>query len=196
RVVTVLSITQSLRINKDTFTTESLFANLLDELKRLRFEDNNNNTILYISLNHKYPNSNQNNISKNRPYKGKRPYKVTKGKYCRNCKRTSHNTVDCFFLFPEKAPSSWNHINMKKHIENTQLENGHANDDNEVDVLYTRMDHEVVDLNMTDNYNEAATTRTMQARDTTPIVSSQTPPRRNILYVIKGSLQIIKAVIK
>ncbi|POS81764.1 hypothetical protein EPUL_006788, partial [Erysiphe pulchra] len=51
----VSSITQSLRNNKDAFTTESLFANLLDESKRLRFEDDNN-TILFTSSNNKHSN--------------------------------------------------------------------------------------------------------------------------------------------
>ena len=36
-----------------------------------------------------------------------------------------------------------------KSNKNTQLERSHTNDDNEVDVLYTSMDHEVLDLNMT-----------------------------------------------
>ncbi|POS82106.1 hypothetical protein EPUL_006658 [Erysiphe pulchra] len=117
----VSSITQSLRNNKDAFTTESLFANLLDESKRLRFEDDNNNTVLYTSSNNKHPNSNQSNISKNRPFKGKKPYQITKDKYCRNCKRSSHNTVDCYFLHPEKAPSHWNHKNtIDNNYKNTQ----------------------------------------------------------------------------
>ncbi|POS83141.1 hypothetical protein EPUL_004929, partial [Erysiphe pulchra] len=55
----------------------------------------------------------------------------------------------------QKAPSNWNHDNNKEQNKNTQLESCHSIDDNEVDVLYTRMDYEVVDLNMTDNHNEA-----------------------------------------
>lgn len=85
----VSNITQSLRNNKDAFTIESLFANLLDEAKRLHFEDDKSEQALLTST--------KDNKVKNRHYKGKRPYKITKGKYCRNCKRATHNTMDCFF---------------------------------------------------------------------------------------------------
>ncbi|POS81899.1 hypothetical protein EPUL_006831, partial [Erysiphe pulchra] len=151
----VSSITQSLRNNKDAFTTETLFANLLDESKRLNFEEETDHKILFTSAHNKQPFNNQPTNNKNRTYKGKKPYKITKGKYCRNCKRASHNTVDCYFLFPEKAPPSWNHENTKKQNNNTQQETGHSIDNNDVDVLYTRMDHEVVDLNMADTYDGA-----------------------------------------
>ncbi|RKF53889.1 hypothetical protein OnM2_101040, partial [Erysiphe neolycopersici] len=47
----VSSITQSLGNNKDAFTIETLFANLLDEARRLHFQEINNNQILYLSIN-------------------------------------------------------------------------------------------------------------------------------------------------
>ncbi|RKF54470.1 hypothetical protein OnM2_097019 [Erysiphe neolycopersici] len=78
-------ITQSLRNNKKAFTIETLFANLLDEANRLHFEEINNNQILYSSTNNTKFNKNQNNKNKNtnqnitRQYKGKKPFKITRG---------------------------------------------------------------------------------------------------------------------
>ena len=37
-----------------------------------------------------------------RKYKGKKPYKITKGKYCKYCKLPSHDAKDCYFLFPDQ----------------------------------------------------------------------------------------------
>jgi len=91
----VSNITQSLRTNIESYSIESLFSNLLDESKRQEsMEANNNSQALYTM-----PNKGK--------YKGKKPYKVTKGQFCRNCKMTSHNTPDCYFLFPDKALKSW-----------------------------------------------------------------------------------------
>lgn len=86
------NITQSLRTNIESYSIESLFSNLLDESKRQESIDTDNSQALYIS-------------NKGR-YKGKKPYKITKGKYCRNCKQTSYDIKDCYFLFPDKAPKS------------------------------------------------------------------------------------------
>ncbi|POS81640.1 hypothetical protein EPUL_005900, partial [Erysiphe pulchra] len=131
----VSNITQNLRNNENTFTTHK--------------PNTNNNTY----------NNNKNNSNSNRQYKGKKPYKITKDKYCRNCKRSSHNTVDCYFLHPEKAPSHWNNKDIIiNNYKNTQQERSHSHDDKDVDVLYTKMDHEVFDLNMTDNDNGAENT--------------------------------------
>ncbi|KHJ35604.1 hypothetical protein EV44_g0269 [Erysiphe necator] len=79
-------------------------------------------------------------------------------------KKKSNNTVNCyFFLFfisfslPEKAQADWNH--SYKNYKNAQLERSHTNDDNEVDVLYKSIDHEVLDLNMTNTEYSAENTR-------------------------------------
>ena len=84
------NITQSLRNNSDIIGLETLFSNLLDESKRQQSKDlYPNNRVLYTR------------------YKGKYPYKITKGQYCKYCKLPSHEAKSCFFLFPEKAPASW-----------------------------------------------------------------------------------------
>jgi hypothetical protein len=82
------NITQSLRTDIESYTIESLFSNLLDRQESM--EANTNQTLYTMSNKGKY--------------KGKKPYKITKGRFCRNCKQTSHDIKDCFFLFPEKAP--------------------------------------------------------------------------------------------
>jgi hypothetical protein len=70
----VSNITQSLRTNIESYSIESLFSNLLDKLKRQEsIEANNKNQALYT-------------LSNKGRYKGKKPYKITKGKFCRNCK--------------------------------------------------------------------------------------------------------------
>lgn len=62
----VANITQSLRTNIDSFSLESLFSNLLDESKRQESMDKEH--ALYVK-------------SPNKGYKGKKPWKITKGKY-------------------------------------------------------------------------------------------------------------------
>jgi len=90
----VSNITQSLRTNIESYTIESLFSNLLDESKRQESMEANNNTQALYTMSNKGK------------YKGKKPYKVAKGRFCRNCKQTSHDVKDCYFLFPDKAPKS------------------------------------------------------------------------------------------
>jgi hypothetical protein len=114
---------------------ESLFSNLLDELKRQGSLDNNQ--ALYTNLNNKnFPRSN---------YKGKKPWKVTKGKYCKYCKQTSHNTTNCAFLFPDKAPKGWkNKDKDDKDKDKDYLKEKSAKDtrDDNVDILYSKMTDE------------------------------------------------------
>ena len=88
----VSNITQSLRTNIESYSIESLFSNLLNESKRQEsIEANNKNQALYT-------------LSNKGRYKGKKPYKITKGKFYRNYKQASHNIKDYYFLFPDKAP--------------------------------------------------------------------------------------------
>jgi len=127
----VSNITQSLRTNIESYSIESLFSNLLDESKRQEsMEANNNSQALYI-------------MSNKGKYKGKKPYKVTKGRFCRNCKQTSHDIKDCYFLFPDKAPKSWKNYQQKAKKASTEQEKEEKSardirDDN-IDVLYSNM---------------------------------------------------------
>jgi hypothetical protein len=83
----VSNITQTFCNNTtEEYSLESLFSNLLDELKRQDTKDYNTPQVLYTN------------------YRGKNPYKITKGKHCKYCKLPSHDTKDCYFLFPNKAP--------------------------------------------------------------------------------------------
>jgi len=127
----VSNITQSLRTNIESYSIESLFSNLLDESKRQEsMEANNNSQALYI-------------MSNKGKYKGKKPYKVTKGRFCRNCKQTSHDIKDCYFLFPDKAPKSWKNYQEKAKKASTEQEKEEKSardirDDN-INVLYSNM---------------------------------------------------------
>jgi hypothetical protein len=65
---------------------------------------------------------------------------VTKGKYCRYCKQTSHITTNYAFLFPDKALKNWK--NKAKKDEDKDLPKDKSpkeiRDDN-IDVLYSKM---------------------------------------------------------
>jgi hypothetical protein len=141
----VSNVTQSLRNNAESFTIETLFSNLLDESKRQDNKDYNNNTqILHTQ------------------YKGKKPYKITKGKYCKNCKLPSHDIKDCYFLFPNKAPKSWNkRLNsLNNYYQNNNSKDPHPRDqrDENIDVLYTKtpeksLDEHNLDFENIEDYN-------------------------------------------
>jgi hypothetical protein len=85
----VSNITQGLRNAKEMINTDILFSNLLDEAKRLRSREPTQ--VLYTGS----------------KYKGKKPYKIVKGRFYKHYKLPSHETKDCFFLFPDKAPKTW-----------------------------------------------------------------------------------------
>ena len=117
----VSNITQTLRNNIESFTLESLFSNLLDESKR---QENKESNVALFTYN-------------NKRYKGKKPYKITKGKFCKHCKLPSHEVKDCYFLFPHKAPKSWNKTNNNNQSFNKS--NKYSNDENDenIDVLHS-----------------------------------------------------------
>ncbi|POS82313.1 hypothetical protein EPUL_006480 [Erysiphe pulchra] len=141
----ISSITQSLRNNIDAFTIESLFSNLLDESERFEFKNQNEKVMLSAF---------QDNKNKFKAYKDKKPYKITKGKFCKNCKKSSNNTTECYHLFPERAPIYWKQAGQSS--KNTQQESRQDlnPDNNNVDILYTMMDHKALDFDMTINNAE------------------------------------------
>ena len=122
----VSNITQSLRNSKtEDYNLEELFSNLLDESKRQEtkdYKDYNNPQVLFTR------------------YKGKKPYKITKGKHCKHCKLPSHDTKDCYFLFPERAPNSWNKNKSYNNPYKQPLKDIHPRDqlDENIDILYSK----------------------------------------------------------
>lgn len=78
----VSNITQSLRNYREAYILESLFSNLIDESKRQKSLTEHEVALL----------TNAKNGQKYKPMKQFKPYKIAKGKYCRNCKKTSHVT--------------------------------------------------------------------------------------------------------
>ena len=100
------NIVQALRNSPDAYTVESLFSSLIDEA-RGKESNNSQNKLLYI-------NNNKNNYKK-----------LSGGLYCQHCKLASHNTKNCFFLFPEQAPKSWkvNKTNVKGQNKGKQSNN-------------------------------------------------------------------------
>jgi hypothetical protein len=144
----VSNITQSLRNDSEIFTLETLFSNLLDESKRQDNKDSNNQALFTYNKD-------------NRKYKGKKPYKITKGKYCKYCKLPSHDAKDCYFLFPSKAPKSWNKDNNLDNSPNKYSNNSkdkHPRDtrDDNIDVLHSNAPSLEPDLDTNiemDDYN-------------------------------------------
>ncbi|RKF81090.1 Retrovirus-related Pol polyprotein from transposon TNT 1-94 [Golovinomyces cichoracearum] len=86
----VSSITQSLRTDMSSYNIDQLFANLLDESKRLSSLKSSHDTVMLASTGGKKY-QRYNNVSNNQN-------KIQKGKYCQKCKKRNHNTSECFFL--------------------------------------------------------------------------------------------------
>jgi len=76
----VAQVTQSLRVDLQTYNWESLTANLLNEAKRLKVSKP---SIQYVK-----------NWKKNKPT----------AIFCKYCKLRGHTDNNCAFLHPEKAP--------------------------------------------------------------------------------------------
>ena len=116
----VSNITQSLRNDSEAYSLETLFSNLLDESKRQESRDNHQ--VLF---------------TRSGGYKGKKPYKITKGKHCKYCKLPSHEAKDCYFLFPNKAPKGWKSLQKE---EKEEEKHPREQRDENIDVLFTKTD--------------------------------------------------------
>jgi hypothetical protein len=88
----VSNLTQSLRNNPEAFNLETLFANLIDEGKRLNSKERTQALYTHTKA------INAKNTKKS--------FKSVKGKHCSNCKMTLYKVKDCYFLFPNKAPAA------------------------------------------------------------------------------------------
>jgi len=97
-----------------------MFSNLLDESKRQ--EDNPSIQALYTNSN----------------YKGKKPWKVSKTKYCTNCKKTSHNVDKCIWLHPELAPPNWKFDKNGSTSKDREPNKAREQRDNRTEVLYCK----------------------------------------------------------
>ena len=86
----VTTITQTIRINGDkALNLAQLFANLVDESKRITTRDNE--SVLYIQRNNK-----PSKLSKHRVEKSQ--------KKCPFCKKGNHKAEKCWFKYPELRP--------------------------------------------------------------------------------------------
>ena len=92
----VATIIQGYRQDSKSINLEDLFSNLIDESKRINSLDSKE-TILYSSK--KSFKSIKNRITKDSNKK--------ESKYCTKCKVKTHSTKNCFYLFPNKAPSQF-----------------------------------------------------------------------------------------
>jgi hypothetical protein len=119
----VSNITQSLRNDSDAYSLETLFSNLLDESKRQESRDTPH--ILYTKAG-------------GGGYKGKKPYKITKGKHCKYCKLPSHEAKDCYFLFPNKAPKNWKNLQREEEEKKEIPKHSRDQRDENVDILFTK----------------------------------------------------------
>lgn len=104
----ISNITQALRHDPNSYSTENLFSSLIDEARGKE----NNNKLLFTQKERK---------GSNKAYK-----KLGKGNFCQHCKLSSHRTDSCFFLFPDKAPKGWKIKKNQKNQKNQQKQSKEA----------------------------------------------------------------------
>ncbi|RKF83685.1 hypothetical protein GcM1_156011 [Golovinomyces cichoracearum] len=86
----VSSNTQGPRTDMSSYNIDQLFADLLEELKRLASLNKSYDTAMLTSIGGKQ-NQRYHSVLKNK-------YMIQKSKYCQKCKRNNHNTSECFIL--------------------------------------------------------------------------------------------------
>ncbi|KAI0993069.1 hypothetical protein K3495_g15115 [Podosphaera aphanis] len=104
--------------------------------------------------------ANTNNGQKHKPTKHFKPYKITKPKFCRNCKKTSHNANDCYFLFPHKAPKEWRSRPTTTHNKPREMksyENNNNNTNTNDNIMHSQLD-DISAVYTNINLNEAQET--------------------------------------
>ena len=140
----VTGITQSLRVNPNSYDLDMLFSSLVDESKRLSSIDEKADKVLMAS---------DRGSTNGKPVWSKNKYsnnRVNKQKFCRHCRNNKHPTSDCWILFPEKAPKSWSRQrgakpSNKKPNNNLQAQ---IEPESQVDSVLTSQD--VEDINLVD----------------------------------------------
>ena len=90
----ISTITQSYRSNPANINLETLFSNLLDKARRIKSID----SAYFTKPQRTKPNSPRAAGIKNTS-------RIKK--YCNKCKASTHQTKDCYHLFPNKAPDWW-----------------------------------------------------------------------------------------
>ncbi|RKF60525.1 Retrovirus-related Pol polyprotein from transposon TNT 1-94 [Golovinomyces cichoracearum] len=175
----VLSISQGMRGKTDSYDLESLFSNLIDESKRLGSLDNSVDTALLASLRGKF--------GKNPKPKGINNYRIQKNKFCKKCKTNTHQTADCFILYPHKAPKNWRHPSRATY--NAQKSSNHAqaiipqdskesqNDTNEVLLNQATTDLLDFDMDCDFNVNEVYITHHNNQTSAEYLLGIDDPPR-------------------
>ena len=115
----IQTITQSLRKDPKSYTIDSLFASLIDEARG--HQSTQEDIYLNIHQRHSLP-------SLSRQTRSTRPTRLTKqfskqdrskigkssykrrpldGPFCGHCLKATHNTANCWYLYPEKRPLNW-----------------------------------------------------------------------------------------
>ncbi|RKF59649.1 Retrovirus-related Pol polyprotein from transposon TNT 1-94 [Golovinomyces cichoracearum] len=141
----VLSISQGMRGKTDEYDLDSLFANLIDESKRLGSLVESCDSALLTSLRGKF-------IRDPKP-RGSNRYKVSKQKFCRHCKTNTHETSECFKLFPNKAPKGWRPKPKTPYKPKTPQPESHSDGNEQRDILISQVTDDNVDFDMDRDFN-------------------------------------------
>ena len=164
----ISNITQTLRNDINAYSLENLFSNLIDESKR---QESNKDKSAFIST------------TSFKKYKGKKPYKITKGKYCNYCKQTTHIARNCYFLWPEKAPNSFKFKesvysrpeNRIKYLNSD--ESGQSIREHNIDIMFTNIENKAIKKNSLNKEgreykNDAIDTNYRAFNNTSPFIST------------------------
>ena len=146
------NIRASLKSDLSGYDYETLFSSLLDESRRLGMREQSSEVALHASL--------RGHNNQNPQFKRKNAYKIQKGKYCRHCKMTNHNTTDCSVLRKLRNRSA--NQNHKRNNDPSQDEDSKSSTGE--NVMHTSItENEVVDFNNIDmdlelNFDQVFTT--------------------------------------
>jgi hypothetical protein len=111
----IQNIVQSLRRDAESYTIESLFANLIDESRghiqnseQIFMTDSYQTNQANRQKNHKVRTSSNQSTNKKRRI-SKKPWKKlsNSGRYCTHCHMRTHTVSDCWHLHPSGRPADW-----------------------------------------------------------------------------------------
>ena len=134
------NIRATLKSELSGYDYEDLFSSLIDESRRLSMREEGNELALHASL--RGQNKNNQHLGK------KAAYKIQKGKYCRHCKMTNHNTVDCNILKRQKNRNT--DFNNKKKQTTFQHQEPQSSTNDTIMMATSQNELEVIDFNNLD----------------------------------------------
>lgn len=113
----VTTISQAYRTNKDAYSLESLFSNLLDESRR--YNANESQSLALWIRDNKFHKKEKRNIKRLGGEKGPKLY-------CAYCNKEGHREANCYNRYPNKAPKWWKPTRPENQNKREREENEEA----------------------------------------------------------------------